>query len=163
MTDLTAPHAAPLQSAQRSNEAPEADVSHLNVPAFAKHLRFDDQGLIPVIAQDYRSNKVLMVAWMNTQALALTVARKQAVYFSRSRQQLWHKGEESGHTQTVHSIRTDCDGDVILLAVEQRHGIACHTGRQVCFFYELTDNMQWQIVEPILKSPETMYQQHTSA
>jgi phosphoribosyl-AMP cyclohydrolase len=134
-----------------------------DLPAYIKHLRFDENGLIPVITQDHKTNKVLMVAWMNAQALELTVARKEAVYFSRSRQRLWHKGEESGHTQHVHAIRTDCDGDVVLLSVEQRHGIACHTGREACFFFELSDNKQWQIVEPIIKSPETIYQASTLA
>ncbi len=142
------------------SNAPEAFPPKVDVelPAYIKHLRFDENGLIPVIAQDHKTNKVLMVAWMNAQALALTVARKEAVYFSRSRQRLWHKGEESGHTQRVHAIRTDCDGDVVLLSVEQRHGIACHTGREACFFFELSDSKQWQIVEPIIKSPETTYQ-----
>jgi phosphoribosyl-AMP cyclohydrolase len=125
------------------------------------HIRFDADGLVPAIAQDHKTNKVLMVAWMNAESLAMTVKRKEAVYFSRSRQRLWHKGEESGHTQHVHSVRTDCDGDVILLTVEQRHGIACHTGREACFFYELSDNNSWQIVEPIIKSPETIY--HTNS
>jgi phosphoribosyl-AMP cyclohydrolase len=133
------------------------------MPAWISHLKFDEHGLIPAIAQDYQTNKVLMVAWMNPQALMMTVARKQAVYFSRSRQQLWHKGEESGHTQTVHSVRTDCDGDVILLSVEQRCHIACHTGREACFFYELSDNAQWQIVEPVMKNPELMYGSHKTA
>lgn len=132
-------------------------------PDYIAHLRFDENGLIPVIAQDHKTNRVLMVAWMNAQALHMTVARKEAVYYSRSRQRLWHKGEESGHTQHVHAIRTDCDGDVILLSVEQRHGIACHTGREACFFYELSDNKQWQVVEPIIKSPETIYQASTLA
>jgi phosphoribosyl-AMP cyclohydrolase len=128
-----------------------------------KHLRFDADGLIPAIAQDHKTNKVLMVAWMNAQSLEMTVKRKEAVYFSRSRQKLWHKGEESGHTQFVHNVRTDCDGDVILLTVEQRHGIACHTGREACFFYELSDNHSWQVVEPIIKSPETIYQANSLA
>jgi phosphoribosyl-AMP cyclohydrolase len=123
-----------------------------------KQIQFDADGLVPAIAQDHKTNKVLMVAWMNAESLAMTVKRKEAVYFSRSRQRLWHKGEESGHTQRVHSVRIDCDGDVVLLSVEQRHGIACHTGREACFFYELSDNQQWQVVEPIIKSPETIYQ-----
>jgi phosphoribosyl-AMP cyclohydrolase len=140
--------------------APDVD---RELPAYIKHLRFDENGLIPVIAQDHKTNKVLMVAWMNAQSLAMTVSRKEAVYYSRSRQRLWHKGEESGHTQHVHAIRTDCDGDVVLLSVEQRHGIACHTGREACFFFELSDNKQWQIVEPIIKSPESIYQASTLA
>ncbi len=138
---------------QTTSQLDEADA----VPAWIAHLKFDAQGLIPAIAQDHRSNKVLMVAWMNAQSLMMTMRRKQAVYFSRSRQALWHKGEESGHTQTVHSIRTDCDGDVILLSVEQRCGIACHTGREACFFYELSDNNQWQVVEPVLQNPASIY------
>jgi phosphoribosyl-AMP cyclohydrolase len=144
------------------SDASAPDVDH-ELPAYIKHLRFDENGLIPVIAQDHKTNKVLMVAWMNAQSLAMTVSRKEAVYYSRSRQRLWHKGEESGHTQHVHAIRTDCDGDVVLLSVEQRHGIACHTGREACFFFELSDNKQWQIVEPIIKSPETIYQAGTLA
>ena len=124
-------------------------------------VRFDAQGLVPAIAQDYRSGKVLMFAWMNAESLALTFERKQAVYYSRSRQKLWFKGEESGHTQRIHSIRMDCDADVVLLAVEQLHGIACHTGREACFFYELQHNgaqaPSWQVVEPVLKNPETIY------
>jgi phosphoribosyl-AMP cyclohydrolase len=141
---------APMTDLQTTNDTAE-------LPDYIKHLRFDEHGLITAIAQDHKTNKVLMVAWMNAQSLAMTLARKEAVYFSRSRQRLWHKGEESGHTQHVHAIRTDCDGDVLLLSVEQRHGIACHTGREACFFYELSDNKQWQVVEPIVKSPESIY------
>lgn len=120
-------------------------------------VRFDDKGLIPAIAQDHLTGKVLMFAWMNRESLALTASKMQAVYFSRSRNKLWHKGEESGHTQIVKSIRIDCDGDVVLLAVEQLHGIACHTGREACFFYELNENRQWCVVEPVIKNPETIY------
>ena len=124
-------------------------------------VRFDAHGLVPAIAQDHRTGKVLMVAWMNREALSLTADKKVAVYLSRSRNKLWHKGEESGHTQLVKNIRLDCDGDVILLTVEQQHGIACHTGREACFFYELRtengDQPQWQVVEPVIKNPEDIY------
>jgi phosphoribosyl-AMP cyclohydrolase len=123
-------------------------------------VRFDDKGLVPAIAQDYVTGKVLMFAWMNREALQLTAAKMQAVYFSRSRNKLWHKGEESGHTQIVKNIRIDCDGDVVLLAVEQLHGIACHTGREACFFYELdatSDTPHWAVVEPVIKNPEMIY------
>ena len=116
-------------------------------------------GLVPVIAQEWRSNDVLMFAWMNREALALTAERGVAVYYSRSRQRLWHKGEESGHVQKVHEIRLDCDNDVVLLRVEQlghEPGIACHTGRHSCFYQRL-DGDQWVSVEPVLKDPATIY------
>jgi phosphoribosyl-AMP cyclohydrolase len=116
-------------------------------------------GLVPVIAQEWRSNDVLMFAWMNREALALTAERGVAVYFSRSRNRLWHKGEESGHVQKVHEIRLDCDNDVVLLRVEQlghEPGIACHTGRHSCFFQRL-DGDRWVSVEPVLKDPATIY------
>ena len=102
-------------------------------------LHFNEEGLIPAIAQDFQSGVILMQAWMNRESLQLTVKTGRAVYWSRSRQKLWRKGEESGHEQKVHGLRTDCDGDTILLLVEQVGGIACHTGRQSCFFYALTD------------------------
>lgn len=116
-------------------------------------------GLVPVIAQEAGSKDVLMFAWMNREALARTVALGEAVYFSRSRGRLWHKGEESGHVQKVHNIRLDCDRDVILLTVEQlghTPGIACHTGRHSCFFQRLQDGA-WQSVEPVLKDPQSIY------
>lgn len=118
---------------------------------------FNEVGLIPAIAQDALTGQVLMVAWMNEEALLETVASKRAVYFSRSRQRLWRKGEESGHVQHVKSIRLDCDGDVLLLAVEQVGGIACHTGRQHCFYRQLDEAGEWQDCEPVLKSPEEIY------
>ena len=108
-------------------------------------VRFDEKGLVTAIAQDAASQRVLMVAHMNREALEETIATGQAVYFSRSRQRLWHKGEESGHFQTLKSIRLDCDGDVVLMQVEQVGGIACHTGRPSCFFQQLTDNKGWQV------------------
>jgi phosphoribosyl-AMP cyclohydrolase len=119
-------------------------------------VNFDANGLIPTIAQDYKTGKVLMVAWMNRDALQLTHESHKAVYWSRSRKKLWHKGEESGHTQIVHEIRLDCDEDVILLRVEQLGGIACHTGRHNCFFKKL-ENGVWIIDEPIIKNPEEIY------
>ena len=122
-------------------------------------VRWDADGLVPVIAQEAGSGDVLMFAWMNREALATTAARGEAVYFSRSRQRLWHKGEESGHVQQVHEIRLDCDQDVILLKVTQRGhepGIACHTGRHSCFFLR-HENGAWATVEPVLKDPATIY------
>ena len=119
-------------------------------------IHWDDNGLVPVIAQEHNSGKVLMFAWMNREALMLTNETKRAVYWSRSRQKLWRKGEESGHAQLVHEIRLDCDEDVVLIAVEQIGGIACHTGRHNCFFKKLEDG-QWEIDQPIIKNPEDIY------
>ncbi len=119
-------------------------------------IQWDADGLVPVIAQDYKTGKVLMFAWMNREALQLTNDSQQAVYWSRSRNKLWRKGEESGHTQSVHEIRVDCDEDVILLKIEQTGGIACHTGRNSCFFKKL-ENGSWKVVEPIIKNPEDIY------
>lgn len=121
---------------------------------------FDASGLIPAIAQDAKTGSILMVAWMNAESLAETAATQRAVYWSRSRKRLWRKGEESGHQQIVHEIRLDCDGDVILLKVEQKGGIACHTGRESCFFRRLDgdgDKAQWTITDPVLKDPELIY------
>jgi len=119
-------------------------------------VRWDDKGLAPAIAQDSQSGKILMVAWMNKEALQLSADTGHAVYWSRSRKKLWHKGEESGHQQLVKDIRLDCDEDVILLSVEQKGGIACHTGRERCFYRHL-DNEQWVTTEPVLKDPKTIY------
>ncbi len=113
-------------------------------------------GLVPVIAQELSTGTVLMFAFMNREALALTVETGHAVYWSRSRQKLWRKGEESGHVQKVHEIRLDCDEDVILMTVEQMGGIACHTGRHDCFFQKL-ENGDWLIDKPVLKNPEDIY------
>lgn len=118
---------------------------------------WDEQGLVPVIAQDAHSGEVLMFAWMNRDALALTVSGGEAVYWSRSRRRLWHKGEESGHIQRVREIRLDCDGDVVLLKIEQLGGIACHTGRRSCFFQRYLDSGRWEVVEPVLKDPAQIY------
>jgi phosphoribosyl-AMP cyclohydrolase len=122
-------------------------------------IRWDAQGLVPVIAQEADSGDVLMFAWMNREALQKTAELGRAVYFSRSRDKLWFKGEESGHVQTVHEIRIDCDQDVILLKVSQlghQPSIACHTGRHSCFFSVYRDG-QWQVTEPVLKDPQTIY------
>jgi len=113
-------------------------------------------GLVPAIAQEAGTGKVLMVAWMNRDALRETEDSRKAVYWSRSRNKLWRKGEESGHEQLVKELRLDCDNDVILLTVEQKGGIACHTGRHHCFFRRFEDG-QWQQVDPVLKSPDEIY------
>ncbi len=115
-------------------------------------------GLVPVVTQDAISNKVLMVAWMNPEALRLTARTGEAHYWSRSRKKLWHKGEESGHVQKVKEIRLDCDEDVLLLVVEQVGGVACHTGRHHCFFKKLEQD-QWLVTEPVIKNPEEIYGQ----
>ncbi|MBC7685658.1 MAG: phosphoribosyl-AMP cyclohydrolase [Bdellovibrionales bacterium] len=125
-----------------------------------KKVKWDEQGLVPVIAQEAASGDVLMFAWMNRDALAKTVELGEAVYWSRSRKKLWHKGEESGHIQKVLEIRLDCDEDVVLLKIEQAGGIACHTGRHSCFYQKFdgdTASGDWQITEPVLQDPETIY------
>jgi phosphoribosyl-AMP cyclohydrolase len=119
-------------------------------------IKWDRDGLVPAIAQDATSGKVLMVAWMNREALAETARTGKAVYWSRSRRKLWRKGEESGHEQLVRDIRLDCDSDVVLLSVEQLGGIACHTGRQRCFFQQLQGD-RWVTVEPVLKPESEIY------
>lgn len=119
-------------------------------------VKWDDQGLVPAIAQDAASGAVLMFAWMNREALERTAQLGEAVYWSRSRRKLWHKGEESGHTQKVVEIRTDCDNDVILLKIEQTGGIACHTGRRSCFYNRLEGD-GWQAADPVVKDPKEIY------
>lgn len=119
-------------------------------------VNWTEDGLVPAIAQDAGNGDVLMVAWMNREALKRTVETSEAVYWSRSRKKLWHKGEESGHVQKVKEIRLDCDEDVILLKVEQVGGIACHTGRHDCFFQKY-ENGQWVTTEPVLKDPAEIY------
>lgn len=119
-------------------------------------VNWPEDGLVPAIAQDAVSGRVLMVAWMNRDALKLTSQQNEAVYWSRSRMKLWHKGEESGHIQKVNDIRLDCDGDVILLLVEQRGGIACHTGHESCFYQRL-EKGQWVETDDVLKSPDEIY------
>jgi phosphoribosyl-AMP cyclohydrolase len=118
-------------------------------------IKWTDDGLVPVIAQE-ESGQVVMFAWMNRESLALTAEKGEAVYFSRSRNKLWHKGEESGHVQRVKRIRVDCDKDVVLLTIEQVGGIACHTGRHSCFYNELQGD-RWVAVEPVLKDPKQIY------
>jgi len=120
-------------------------------------LVFNEAGLIPAIAQDADTGQVLMVAWMNAEAVQETVSTGRAVYFSRSRQRLWRKGEESGHVQNIREIRLDCDSDVLLLFVEQVGGIACHTGRTHCFYKKLNNDGVWEDFEPVLKSPDEIY------
>lgn len=119
-------------------------------------VRWDEKGLAPVVAQDAASGRVLTVAWMNREALAETARRGEAVYWSRSRSRLWRKGEESGHVQRVVEVRLDCDADAILLRVEQAGGIACHTGRERCFFRRL-ENGRWVTTDPVLKEPAAIY------
>jgi len=119
-------------------------------------VKWDANGLVPAIAQEAASGKVLMVAWMNRAALEQTVAGGEAVYWSRSRRKMWHKGEESGHVQKVREVRLDCDEDVILLSVEQVGGIACHTGRNSCFFQKYEDG-RWVTTDPVIKDPKDIY------
>jgi len=125
-------------------------------------VKFNEQGLIPAIAQHHQTGRILMVAWMNREALQLTAEKMQGVYFSRSRNKLWFKGEESGHFQTVYEIRLDCDADVIVLQIEQHGGIACHTGRESCFYRKLTAT-GWEIVDAQLKDPNAIYGEKPSS
>jgi phosphoribosyl-AMP cyclohydrolase len=138
---------------------PTANNGTINAP-WLKKVKWDECGLVPVIAQEAGSKDVLMFAWMNRDALARTVELGQAVYWSRSRKKLWHKGEESGHFQTVLEIRLDCDEDVILLKIEQAGGIACHTGRHSCFYQKFDGDVKqgaWHVTEPVLQDPVTIY------
>jgi|TARA_B100001964_G_C14255502_1_gene612238 phosphoribosyl-AMP cyclohydrolase len=130
--------------------------SIMSDPDWLADIKFSDQGLIPAIAQDSKTNRVLMVAWMNRESLLETVNSGYSVYWSRSRQKLWRKGEESGNVQQIEEIRLDCDGDVLTLNVVQKGNVACHTGRESCFFRVLKDG-QWHTVDPVIKSPEEMY------
>jgi phosphoribosyl-AMP cyclohydrolase len=129
--------------------------------SWLNQVKWDDQGLIPVIAQEAHTGDVLMFAWMNREALQKTAELKRAVYFSRSRRRLWFKGEESGHVQTVHEMRLDCDRDVILLKITQEGhdpSIACHTGRHSCFYHQLDANQtEWVEVDDVLKDPDSIY------
>jgi phosphoribosyl-AMP cyclohydrolase len=124
--------------------------------SFLDDIAWNEAGLVPAIAQDAATGEILMMAWMNREALQLTIAEQHAVYWSRSRNQLWRKGESSGHEQVLKSIALDCDGDAIVMKVEQKGGIACHTGRQSCFFREFK-NGQWETVAPVLKDPNAIY------
>ena len=135
-------------------------------PAWLTAVNFNTDGLIPAIAQDHKSGRILMMAWMNAESLQLTAETQTAVYFSRSRAKLWHKGESSGHTQRVHDIRLDCDADVIVLSVTQVGGIACHTGRESCFYQRLDlsgQTPEWQTVDKVLKDPADIYHSHEAA
>lgn len=127
-----------------------------NKTNFLDMINWNADGLVPAVAQDAKTGRILMLAWMNREALQLTANENHAVYWSRSRQQLWHKGESSGHSQRVLEIRLDCDEDVIVLQVEQEGGIACHTGRESCF-YRILRNGEWVTVDPVLKDPEQIY------
>jgi len=122
-------------------------------------VKWTDEGLVPAIAQDAQDGTILMLAWMNREALDMTAREGRAVYWSRSRRKLWRKGEESGHEQLVSEIRLDCDNDVVMLQVQQRGGIACHTGRRSCFFQRLEGD-RWVTVEPVLKDPDAIYSKH---
>ena len=124
--------------------------------SFLDEVPWNGEGMIAAVAQDARSGRVLTVAWMNREALKQTVEKQQAVYWSRSRKRLWRKGEESGHVQKVVEVRLDCDADAVLLKVEQAGGIACHTGRESCFFRKL-ENGKWAAVDPVLKDPALIY------
>lgn len=119
-------------------------------------VKFDADGLIPAIAQDHESGRILMMAWMNREALELTAKEQRAIYYSRSRQQLWRKGESSGHVQKLHELRLDCDADVIIMQVEQIGGIACHTGRESCF-YRVWKDGEWVTTDAVLKDPKEIY------
>lgn len=123
---------------------------------FLDEITWDKDGLLPAVAQDAKTDRILMVAWMNRESLALTAKEQRAVYWSRSRQKLWRKGEESGHVQHVKEIRLDCDSDVIVLKIEQVGGIACHTGRESCFYRVLQEG-KWHTVDPVLKDPKNIY------
>jgi len=124
--------------------------------ALATEIRWNEQGLIPAIAQDWQTGEVLMLAWMNSDALRLTIDEGRAIYWSRSRQALWRKGEESGHVQRLKELRIDCDADTVLMKVEQVGGIACHTGRRSCLYRQLDDGV-WRVTDEIIKQPEDIY------
>ncbi|MEW5972161.1 MAG: phosphoribosyl-AMP cyclohydrolase [Pseudomonadota bacterium] len=124
--------------------------------SYLEQIKWTPDGLVPVIAQDFDTGRILMFAWMNREALEKTVELGEAVYWSRSRNKLWHKGESSGHVQKVREIRLDCDGDVLLLEIEQMGGIACHTGRESCFYSRL-EGGEWVPVDPVLKNPAEIY------
>jgi phosphoribosyl-AMP cyclohydrolase len=129
---------------------------NVETPDWLNAIRWTEDGLVPAIAQDAETGDILMMAWMNRESLRLTAEEGQAVYWSRSRGKLWRKGETSGHQQVIRDIRLDCDEDVILLKVEQKGGIACHTGRRSCFYRTLKDG-QWVSVDPVIKDPGTIY------
>lgn len=127
-------------------------------PAWLDEVNWNGDGLVPVVAQEKGSGKLLTLAWMNREALSLSVREGRAVYWSRSRQKIWRKGEQSGHIQFIDEVRLDCDKDAVLLVVTQQGGIACHTGRESCFYHQL-DNEKWQVVEPVIRDPGEIYKQ----
>ena len=127
-----------------------------DVNTFSQQLKWNEQGLVPAIAQDWQTGEVLMLAWMNQQALELTAQEGRAVYWSRSRRAIWRKGEESGHVQALKELRIDCDADTVLMKVEQVGGIACHTGRRSCFYQKL-DGATWQTTDEVVKAPQDIY------
>ncbi|MEC7816826.1 MAG: phosphoribosyl-AMP cyclohydrolase [Pseudomonadota bacterium] len=133
--------------------------ANVEQPDWLDAIRWTDEGLVPAIAQDADNGDILMMAWMNRESLKLTVEEGQAVYWSRSRGKLWRKGESSGHQQVIRDIRLDCDADVVLLKVEQKGGIACHTGRRSCFYQKL-ENGQWVSADPVIKDPDAIYGSH---
>ncbi|MFT4613452.1 MAG: phosphoribosyl-AMP cyclohydrolase [Bacteroidia bacterium] len=124
--------------------------------ALLQDIKWNEDGLVPAIAQDWQSGEVLMLAWMNSDALTLTLNEGRAIYWSRSRQALWRKGEDSGHVQQLKELRIDCDADTVLMKVEQVGGIACHTGRRSCFFQRYEDG-RWAVTDEVIKSPEDIY------
>jgi phosphoribosyl-AMP cyclohydrolase len=128
--------------------------------AVTQQIKWNEQGLIPAIAQDWQTGEVLMLAWMNPDALQLTIREGRAIYWSRSRQALWRKGEESGHVQHLKELRIDCDADTVLMKVEQIGGIACHTGRRSCF-YQLLEDGHWNVTDEVLKQPDAIYANKT--
>lgn len=134
----------------------QAMLPAMNDMTWLDAIKWDANGLVPAIAQDHRTGRVLMVAWMNREALTLTVQEQRGIYWSRSRNRLWRKGEESGHVQVLKELRLDCDADVIVLQVEQIGGMACHTGRESCFYRRYEDG-RWVVVDPELKSPDEIY------
>lgn len=159
MTPPGAARGARAAGAPPNDPAPVTPHCYTGRMDWLDQVKWDADGLVPVIAQEAATGDVLMFAYMNREALALTAERREAVYWSRSRRRLWPKGEESGHVQKVREIRLDCDGDVILLKVDQLGhdpGIACHTGRHSCFFLRLEAG-RWQVVDPVLKDPERIY------
>lgn len=124
--------------------------------SITQQINWNSQGLVPAIAQDWQTGEVLMLAWMNAEALELTARESRAIYWSRSRQAIWRKGEESGHVQALKELRIDCDADTVLMKVEQLGGIACHTGRRSCFYQKL-ENDNWRVTEPVLRDPQEIY------
>ena len=156
MTDPSTDTSTDPRSDPRSDKSGRLEKPAAESDEWLDEVAWNADGLVPAIAQDAGSGQILMMAWMNRQALKQTVEQQQAVYWSRSRKRLWHKGESSGHTQLVSEIRLDCDADVIVLKVEQIGGVACHTGRANCFYRKLGVH-GWETVEPVLKDPAKIY------